>query len=615
MDTKVHKIEDKEITVSSCLTSDNIRFYYLHPFITFFKITNFAKIVNRLKSKQNNNRRLVRYISEFEIRSQLRRTTVFVSALGLKDVILSLQDEKRYHYWEFVQSIFRDYDEVLPKRLGMFITKLNFEGFSFDFVRIFGDDIEDFFYLFPLSQVIEYANVFMSVNQLVSPENIRHFTSLQADYVVGLDADTRVPPIPSRSLFINVNGFNELTLGSKLPRAKRFRKWLIGVLVQLRLQGNDMSHDVPTNSQQDIVTNSVFGQTISSVISIMQKRLDEQNSIMQKRLDEQKKQLTERENRLNERLEERLDEQKKQLIEHKNRLNERLEERLDEQKKQLTEHENRLNDRLEERLDERLREQEERSNQRVDEHLNQCVKKINQSIEHTNKEIDYHNQHVRQRVTHEVPYNIFVLLSILVMPKNIRFSITRGRDQYVQQIESKRKKFVTACRTNPTLLSSRRAKRHLFITFKKYKTANATVSWNNIRFAQADFLDNVRFVNRCQTVFIPLNLQSTAIDPLFTDRQDMEEQNDNFVYNRNSLNWLDPVLRDYKDKIVRFCDEAFRNLNRETNLSRITSLPMLNSNIESGPNNTEQESNHIELEVSSTFGTSSAPGPSSVLES
>ena len=201
------------------------------------------------------------------------------------------------------------------------------------------------------------------------------------------------------------------------------------------------------------------------------------------------------------------------------------------------------------------------------------------------------------------------------MPKNIRFSITRGRDQYVQQIESKRKKFVTACRTNPTLLSTRKAKRHLFITFKKYKTANATVSWNNIRFAQADFLDNVRFVNRCQTVFIPLNLQSTAIDPLFTDRQDMEEQNDNFVYNRNSLNWLDPVLRDYKDKIVRFCDEAFRNLNRETNLSRITSLPMLNSNIESGPNNTEQESNHTELEVSSTFGTSSAPGPSSVLES
>ena len=568
MDTKVHKIEDKEITVSSCLTSDNIRFYYLNPFTTFFKITNFAKIVNRLKSKQNNNRRLVRYIFEFEIRSQLRRNTVFVSALGLKDVILSLQDEKRYHYWEFVQSILRDYDEVLPKRLGMFITKLNFEGFSFDFVRIFGDDIEDFFYLFPLSQALEYVNVFMSVSQLVSPENIRHFVSLQADYVVNLDADTRVPPIPSRSLFINFNGFNELTLGSKLPRAKRFRKWLIGVLVQLRLQGNDMSHDVPTNSQQDIVTNSVFGQTISSVISIIQKRLDEQ-----------KKQLTE------------------------------------EQKKQLTEHENRLNERLEERLDERLREQEERSNQRVEEHLNQCVKKINQSIEHTNKEIDYHNQHVRQRVTHEVPYNIFVLLSILVMPKNIRFSITRGRDQYVQQIESKRKKFVTACRTNPTLLSSRRAKRHLFITFKKYKTANATVSWNNIRFAQADFLDNVRFVNRCQTVFIPLNLQSTAIDPLFTDRQDMEEQNDNFVYNRNSLNWLDPVLRDYKDKIVRFCDEAFRNLNRETNLSRITSLPMLNSNIESGPNNTEQESNHTELEVSSTFGTSSAPGPSSVSES
>nr|WLJ60282.1 MAG: BRO-C protein [Apis mellifera filamentous virus] len=560
MDTKVHKIEDKEITVSSCLTSDNIRFYYLNPFTTFFKITNFAKIVNRLKSKQNNNRRLLRYIFEFEIRSQLRRTTVFVSALGLKDVILSLQDEKRYHYWEFVQSILRDYDEVLPKRLGMFITKLNFEGFSFDFVRIFGDDIEDFFYLFPLSQALEYVNVFTSVSQLVSPENIRHFVSLQADYVVNLDADTRVPPIPSRSLFINFNGFNELTLGSKLPRAKRFRKWLIGVLVQLRLQGNDMSHDVPTNSQQDIVTNSVFGQTISSVISIIQKRLDEQE-------------------------------------------------------KQLTEQENRLNERLEERLDERLREQEERSNQRVEEHLNQCVKKINQSIEHTNKEIDYHNQHVRQRVTHEVPYNIFVLLSILVMPKNIRFSITRGRDQYVQQIESKRKKFVTACRTNPTLLSSRRAKRHLFITFKKYKTANATVSWNNIRFAQADFLDNVRFVNRCQTVFIPLNLQSTAIDPLFTDRQDMEQQNDNFVYNRNSLNWLDPVLRDYKDKIVRFCDEAFRNLNRETNLSRITSLPMLNSNIESGPNNTEQESNHTELEVSSTFGTSSAPGPSSVLES
>ena len=400
MDTKVHKIEDKEITIFSCLTSDNIRFYYLSSFITFFNITNFAKIVSRLKMKQNNTGRLVRYISEFNIRTQLRRNSVFVSALGLKDVILSLFDEKRYHYWEFVQSILREYNDVLPKRLGMFTTKLNFEGFSFDFVKIFGDDIEDFFYLCPLSQAMKYANVVTSVNRLVSPENIRHFMFLQADYVVNLDADTRVPLIPPKALFINADGFNELTLRSKLLCAKRFRKWFINVLAQLCLQGNDISRD-PTNIQQDIATNnsvniqqdiatnnSVFGQTISSVISEVRivEKITQIGEVVRKRLDEQKQlieQLNELlENRLNERLENRLNE----LL--GGRLDQLLEERLDlllEERLNLI-LEDRLDELLGERLDNLLREQEERINQRVEEHLNQCVRKINQLIEHTNKD-------------------------------------------------------------------------------------------------------------------------------------------------------------------------------------------------------------------------------------
>ena len=241
--------------------------------------------------------------------------------------------------------------------------------------------------------------------------------------------------------------------------------------------------------------------------------------------------------------------------------------------------------------------------------MNQCVQKFNQSVEHTNKNIDYHNQHVRDRVTHRVPYDIFVLLSMLVMPNDIRFSITRGRDQYVRQIESKWRKFAAACRTDSSLLSSKQAELLLFIIIKKYKTANATVSWNNIRFARADFLDNIRFKNRCKTVFTPLNLQCNSIDPIY---QETERRNTNFVYNRNSLNWLDPVLRDYKDRIVRFCDEAFRRLNRETNLSPVRGLPMLNSNREPGSSNVQEleSSNALEHRPPNV----PEPGPSNALE-
>ena len=616
MDTKAYNFENQEVTVYSCLASDNTRFYSLFTFTKLFHVTSFAKIVNRLKTnEENSNGRLLRYLSEFNIKSNLRRTSVFVSALGLKDVILSLQNEKRYHYWEFVQSILREYNEILPKHHGILVKKLEFEGQSFDFVKVFGDDIEDFFYLFPLGRILKYKNIHTAVCNIVSFDNIRHFISLQADYVVNLEADTRVPIFGPNSLFINARGFNELILASKLPCAQRFKDWILNVWEQLRLEGEYiLSRDAPRNIQQDLATiSSVFGQTSSSVIQTtqipstssnlvhnsseltqidnrfheLQVQIMEKMAQIEERIEERvKERIDEHDKRVDERVKERIDEHDKRIDERVDeRIDEhdkRIDERLDERDKRLTEQ---LDERVGERVDERLTEQEERSNRRVEEHLNQCVQKFNQSVEHTNKNIDYHNQHVRDRVTHRVPYDIFVLLSMLVMPNDIRFSITRGRDQYVRQIESKWRKFAAACRTDSSLLSSKQAELLLFIIIKKYKTANATVSWNNIRFARADFLDNIRFKNRCKTVFTPLNLQCNSIDPIY---QETERRNTNFVYNRNSLNWLDPVLRDYKDRIVRLCDEAFRRLNRETNLSPVRGLPMLNSNREPGSSNVQE---------------------------
>ena len=643
MDTKVYKFENQEVTVYSCLASDNTRFYSLFTFTTLFHVTNFAKIVNRLKTnEENSNGRLLRYLNEFNIKSNLRRTSVFVSALGLKDVIMSLQNEKRYHYWEFVQSILREYNEILPKHHGILVKKLEFEGESFDFVKVFGDDIEDFFYLLPLGRILKYKNIHTAICNSVSFNNIRRFISFEVDYVVNLEADTRVPIFGPNSLFINAKGFNELILASRLPCAQRFKDWLLNVWEQLRLEGEYvLSRDAPRNIQQDLATiSNVFGQTGSSVIQTTQtpstssnlshnssaltqidihelqlqimaqieervrERIDEHDKRIDERLDERDKRLTEQ-------VDERLDERDK-------RLTEQVDERLDERDKRLDERHKRLTEQLDERVDERLTEQEERSNRRVEEHLNQCVQKFNQSVQHTNKNIDYHNQHVSERVTHRVNYEIFVLLSMLVMPNDIRFSITRGRDLYVRQVESKWRKFAAECRTDSSLLSSKQAERNLFITIKKYKTANATVSWNNIRKARSNnFLDNIRFKNGCKTVFTPLNLQTNSIDPLYLDT---ERRNTNFVYNRNSLNWLDPVLRDYKDKIVRFCDEAFRKLNREANLSPVRGLPMLNSSREPGPSNVQESgpSNVQEPGPSNAQepGPSNAqePGPSNALE-
>ena len=634
MDIKAYNFENQEVTVYSCLASDNTRFYSLFTFTKLFHVTSFAKIVNRLKTnEENSNGRLLRYLSEFNIKSNLRRTSVFVSALGLKDVILSLQNEKRYHYWEFVQSVLREYNEILPKHHGILIKKLEFEGQSFDFVKVFGDDIEDFFYLSPLGPILKYKNMHMSVYKIVSLENIRHFMSFQADYVVNLEADTRVPILGPRSLFINVKGFNELILASKLPCAQRFKDWILNVWEQLRLEGEYiLSRDAPRNIQQDLATiSSVFGQTSSSVIQTTQIPSTSSNLVhnsseltqIDNRFHELQVQIMEKmaqiEERIEERVKERIDEHDKRVDERvKERIDEhdkRIDERLDERDKQLTEQ---LDERVGERVDERLTEQEERSNRRVEEHLNQCVQKFNQSVQHTNKNIDYHNQHVSERVTHRVNYEIFVLLSMLVMPNDIRFSITRGRDLYVRQVESKWRKFAAECRTDSSLLSSKQAERNLFITIKKYKTANATVSWNNIRKARSNnFLDNIRFKNGCKTVFTPLNLQTNSIDPLYLDT---ERRNTNFVYNRNSLNWLDPVLRDYKDKIVRFCDEAFRKLNREANLSPVRGLPMLNSSREPGPSNVQESgpSNVQEPGPSNAQepGPSNAqePGPSNALE-
>lgn len=631
MDTKVYKFENQEVTVYSCLASDNTRFYSLFTFTTLFHVTSFTKVVSRLKTNEgNNNGRLLRYLSEFNIKSNLRKTSVFVSALGLKEAILSLQNEKRYHYWEFVQSILREYNEILPKHHGILVKKLEFEGQSFDFVKVFGD-IEDFFYLSPLGPILKYKNIYMSVYTIVSLENIRHFMSFQADYVVNLEADTRVPILGPRSLFINVKGFNELILASKLPCAQRFKDWLLNVWEQLRLQGEYvLSRDAPRNIQQDLATiSNVLGQTGSSVIQTTQtpstsSNLSHNSSALtqidihelQLQLMEKMAQIEERvRERIDEhdkRIDERLDERDKRVVERVDeRVDERVKERIDEHDKQIDERHKRLTEQLDERVDERLTEQEERSNRRVEEHLNQCVQKFNQSVQHTNKNIDYHNQHVSERVTHRVNYEIFVLLSMLVMPNDIRFSITRGRDLYVRQVESKWRKFAAECRTDSSLLSSKQAERNLFITIKKYKTANATVSWNNIRKARSNnFLDNIRFKNGCKTVFTPLNLQTNSIDPLYLDT---ERRNTNFIYNRNSLNWLDPVLRDYKDKIVRFCDEAFRKLNREANLSPVRGLPMLNSSREPGPSNV-QESGPSNVQEP---GPSNAqePGPSNALES
>ena len=155
MDTKVYEFENQEVTVYSCLASDNTRFYSLFTFTTLFHVTSFTKVVSRLKTNEgNNNGRLLRHLSEFNIKSNLRKTSVFVSALGLKEAILSLQNEKRYHYWEFVQSILREYNEILPKHHGILVKKLEFEGESFDFVKVFGDDIEDFFYLYLLKLIM-----------------------------------------------------------------------------------------------------------------------------------------------------------------------------------------------------------------------------------------------------------------------------------------------------------------------------------------------------------------------------------------------------------------------------------------------------------------------------
>ena len=618
MDTKVYEFENQEITVYSCLASDNIRFYNLFTFLTLFHVTNSTKIINRLKKKpENSNGRLLRYLSEFNIKSNLRKTSVFVSALGLKDVILSLQNEKRYHYWEFVQSILREYNEILPKHHGILIKKLEFEGQSFDFVKVFGDDIEDFFYIIPLGRILKYKNIYMTVCHSVSFNNIRRFMSFEADYVVNLEADTRVPIFGPNSLFINAKGFNELILASRLPCAQRFKDWLLNVWEQLRLEGEYvLSRDAPRNIQQDLATiSNVFGQTGSSVIQTTQTPSTSSNishnsnelTQIDNRFHELQVQIMEKMAQIEERIEERV---KERLDERDKRLTEQVDERLDERDKRLDERHKRLTEQLDERVDERLTEQEERSNRRVEEHLNQCVQKFNQSVQHTNKNIDYHNQHVSDRVTHRVNYEIFVLLSMLVMPNDIRFSITRGRDLYVRQVESKWRKFAAECRTDSSLLSSKQAERNLFITIKKYKTANATVSWNNIRKARSNnFLDNIRFKNGCKTVFTPLNLQTNSIDPLYLDT---ERRNTNFVYNRNSLNWLDPVLRDYKDKIVRFCDEAFRKLNREANLSPVRGLPMLNSSGEPGPSN-GQESGPSNVREP---GPSNAqePGPSNALE-
>ena len=619
MDTKVYKFENQEVTVYSCLASDNTRFYSLFTFTTLFHVTNFAKIVNRLKTnEENSNGRLLRYLSEFNIKSNLRRTSVFVSALGLKDVILSLQNEKRYHYWEFVQSVLREYNEILTKHHGILIKKLEFEGQSFDFVKVFGDDIEDFFYLLPLGRILKYKNIHTAICNSVSFNNIRRFISFEVDYVVNLEADTRVPIFGPNSLFINAKGFNELILASRLPCAQRFKDWLLNVWEQLRLEGEYvLSRDAPRNIQQDLATiSNVFGQTGSSVIQTTQTPSTSSNlshnssALTQIDIHELQLQIMAQ---IEERVRERIDEHDKRiderLDERDKRLTEQVDERLDERDKRLDERHKRLTEQLDERVDERLTEQEERSNRRVEEHLNQCVQKFNQSVQHTNKNIDYHNQHVSERVTHRVNYEIFVLLSMLVMPNDIRFSITRGRDLYVRQVESKWRKFAAACRTDSSLLSSKQAELLLFIIIKKYKTANATVSWNNIRFARADFLDNIRFKNRCKTVFTPLNLQCNSIDPIY---QETERRNTNFVYNRNSLNWLDPVLRDYKDRIVRFCDEAFRRLNREANLSPVRGLPMLNSNREPGSSNVQEpgSSNALEHRPPNV----PEPGPSNALE-
>lgn len=478
MESKVYTYEDQEVTVLSCLDENNVRFYYLITFLAIFGLKNQRSYIRtRLQNLQKNAKIFLRYLSEFNVSSVLPENSVFVSAAGLREIISKLQHEKKYYLITFLKTIFRDYKESSwSNKNDILMKKVTFEGYSFDLVKIIGDD-DDYFYAKPLEKILNYKKLHKAIRKYVSPNNCRPFSSFDIG-VIYTGKTTSLPYLKPNTNFINTAGFNELILHSTQPFAKRFKEWLINVMNQLRVDGEYVvTRDAPLDIQQDLATmNNIFGQTPRTPRLAVQ-------PLQTKPLD------------------------------------------------QLT--------------------------------LSECHDLIMFLQRENNlykRNIQRYQVQLRQRVTHPADYSLFMLLSMSVVRSVIRFSISRGKDKYIRSIEAKRRKFVAACKQDRSLLSSPQAARYLQITIKKYRTANAAISWMRIRKEYMNFLDDVDFTNRCKTVFSPRGLRPASMDPLFSDRLDAHDD-------RDSLEWLDPKIADFKGTVERMCDRVFERLDRETNLT------------------------------------------------
>lgn len=177
MESKVYTYEDQEVTVLSCLDENNVRFYYLITFLAIFGLKNQRSYIRtRLQNLQKNAKIFLRYLSEFNVSSVLPENSVFVSAAGLREIISKLQHEKKNYLITFLKRIFRDYKESSwSNKNDILMKKVTFEGYSFDLVKIIGDD-DDYFYAKPLEKILNYKKLHKAIRKYVSPNNCRPFS-------------------------------------------------------------------------------------------------------------------------------------------------------------------------------------------------------------------------------------------------------------------------------------------------------------------------------------------------------------------------------------------------------------------------------------------------------